>query len=1095
MRNRFIIRAMVVGALVWGTVICYIWLAPSGFQPFTEAELANARVATAVRNGETNFPTPAPILAMNRLHPVRLAIGGLGMVDDEKNGQLGDLVTAELTGARGFELVERESLTKVLQEQNLTLSGLVRAKDAVRIGKLLKVEWFLLGTETRIAGSNCLVARVVDARTGMIRNAGVFTVGTSVQRLGADLAAFLRQERADAADSKMEVYLAIGAFEDLSVNNRQADFPSQLRGYLTAAYRGTNVTLLERESVDVLLREVHLDLAGLMDEADQELPITMQSAMWLVSGQYQSYETTNLQVEVNLEVRRVFGRSWHVLLRGGAGDSIGRQVKAAVDNVMAKNGSAIVLTRFSEARVEMDLGKEMSAFTRFGDVHASDFDLVYVNENLENDPQLAAKQRRNLEEATSAFEAALLLEPTNRLAKMYLAACSRHPLSYHPDDALNYYREIIDDPVQDKWTGLAQRALDATLRWSSPEERLRWFGVAAAQTTNPMAADFYGKLAEAAQKMRTMQSGDTAVAEGLIEQRLFDFLKSCDNYLHGRLGNFGADLGIGDYVKALRLTNAAAAKKLADLFPKMTNQEPALTPYLQAAVLTYELDTNTPLAAEFERTLEDIADHPQHVLKPSQFWYATRWSVYNWCLEKTNYPLGIKLIEAEQRAIGVGQETFRDAGLEFDDQEKIKLAFLYMAAKRWHDALDLAESFNDRPIKPTVAGPWGCAFQPVLTDKLAARCRQELGITLARNARTFEIGKPLMCLCSPSAFTAADDCLWVGIGGQLLNLDFNLKTNFMVHLPIDESVPITALCSTPTEIWVGTRGAGLVEFNKSNRQLRYFTEADGLMMNDLTSLAADRDSLWIGYGGSMGGGLGKLNLTSLRTVSFMPSLEGSATAPSGGPPHNAVGGIVTDPAGDLWMSTAGTVREFHVSRGTWETVSAETCEWITCFGKNSQYFIAGGGTSLIEIGVQDRFDKKAQMNNLHQTNLVVSPSELRCLEQELRTNGNHRYVSSTSTGRLRPRGALAIQDLRNRGWRSVDDSDVLPNPLSTMTLDGNQAWVGGEDVIALVDLTECKVKKYSHVKAASVDHIQVAGGYLWAQLDSHLYRVPLSSLR
>ena len=172
-------------------------------------------------------------------------------------------MTAQLSGAEGFELVERATLTKILNEQSLTLSSLVRAKDAVRIGKLLKVEWFLLGTETRIAGSNCLVARVVDARNGLIRNARVFTEGTSVQPLAADLAAFLRQERSDAASARTEVYLAIGAFEDLSLNNRLAGFPSQLRGYLTAAYRGTNLTLLERESVDALLREVHLDLAGL----------------------------------------------------------------------------------------------------------------------------------------------------------------------------------------------------------------------------------------------------------------------------------------------------------------------------------------------------------------------------------------------------------------------------------------------------------------------------------------------------------------------------------------------------------------------------------------------------------------------------------------------------------------------------------------------------------------------------------------------------------------------------------------------------------------------------------------------------------------
>ena len=66
-------------------------------------------------------------------------------------------------------------------------------------------------------------------------------------------------------------YLAIGGFEDLSLNDRLATFPSQLRSYLTAAYQGGKVTLLERDAVNTLLREVQLDLAGLTDGAYQLL--------------------------------------------------------------------------------------------------------------------------------------------------------------------------------------------------------------------------------------------------------------------------------------------------------------------------------------------------------------------------------------------------------------------------------------------------------------------------------------------------------------------------------------------------------------------------------------------------------------------------------------------------------------------------------------------------------------------------------------------------------------------------------------------------------------------------------------------------------
>ena len=48
--------------------------------------------------------------------------------------------------------------------------------------------------------------------------------------------------------------------------------------------------------------------------------------------------------------------------------------------------------------------------------------LIFVNSNGDLDQQLAAKQKRNVEEAMRAFQTVLLLEPTNREAKMYLAA-------------------------------------------------------------------------------------------------------------------------------------------------------------------------------------------------------------------------------------------------------------------------------------------------------------------------------------------------------------------------------------------------------------------------------------------------------------------------------------------------------------------------------------------------------------------------------------------------------------------------------------------------------------------------------------------------
>ena len=86
--------------------------------PFTVKDQAEF----AAQLGRTNMPTQAVLVPLKMSEPVRLAIGSLGLSDPNQNQQLGDLVTAELTGQPGFNLVERQSLAAILRELNLSLS-------------------------------------------------------------------------------------------------------------------------------------------------------------------------------------------------------------------------------------------------------------------------------------------------------------------------------------------------------------------------------------------------------------------------------------------------------------------------------------------------------------------------------------------------------------------------------------------------------------------------------------------------------------------------------------------------------------------------------------------------------------------------------------------------------------------------------------------------------------------------------------------------------------------------------------------------------------------------------------------------------------
>ena len=1098
MNKRVCIFAILTILVVIGFAALYAWIDHDTTLPvFSDKEVSDKRFHMAVEFGETNLLTQSVMASLSQSQPVRLAIGGLGFKDNGKNQELGDLITTDLTGALGLNLVERQSLDAVLRELNLSLNGFVRAKDAVRAGRLLKADWFLLGTEAEIDGTNCIVVRIVDAPTGIMRDACVISGEKPEVQIAADIASFVRQSRQDAASAKARVYLAIGAFEDLSVNNRQADFPAQIRGYLTSAYRDKKVTLLEREYVETLLREVQLDLAGLTEEGGTNLPPPMQSAFWLVSGQYQSYETTNLQVEVNLDVRRIFGKTRHVTLRDLPDEPLNRQIKSYIDETISQDLGNPFLSRVSEVKAQMMTGRDL--FRSFLPYHFGGVEsLIYVNSSGDLDPQLAAKQKRNVEEAIRAFQTVLLLESTNREAKMYLAACLRDPTVYKLDDARNLYRELIEEPVQDLWSESAHKALLQTFYrgwWGgpTPEEEARWFESASFQTTNLVARDFYQQRAKTAGEEAIVSRGDSPEAGELAEETLFDGIRQYRNDLNNNTVN---DLFcIKDYARTLHADPAATAQKLAELLPKMEAATPEMRPYLLSAVLRFQVETNAPVVAEFQRTLNDCIENPDQVFHAKQFWYLVGWSVYDWCFENTNYPLAVSLMEGKRRAAAVGHA-------EFNEQDKISLAYAYVAVERWKDALDIFESFGNQPVEAHGNGPWGRARRPIYGDKMAAYCRSKLGLSTPVNPLEFKLGKPVLCFCTPSSapstFITDNSGLWIGMGGQLLHLDFELKTNLVVNLPLDADVPITSMCLSSSNVWIGTGGAGLIQYDKASRKCHRITEADGLMMDYLSGLHVAGDSLWIGYSDATGGGLGQLDLNSQKLKSFMPSLKkrvDSSSRAGETPPRGGVDNILTGTDGDIWMHVDRDIRQYHVANDSWGSLPTIGGEWVTCFATDAERLVRGVGIEQIKIEIENKPNPTASTNQMKQTTQVVSYAEMKQLEENFKTNGNHQRIFGTSVGEIKPKGGLEIQSLRDNHWQRFEDPDAIPNPPTTMTLDGNDLWVGGAGFITLVDLKELKVRKFCHIHAPGVDRIQVGGGYVWAQFDWHLYRAALADFQ
>jgi len=82
-----------------------------------------------------------------------------------------EMLTTALAGTDRFTLIERRQLSKVFEEQKLSLTGLIRNDTACRIGKMLGAKAVVLGSLSRTGEEVQVDVRLVDVETSKILGA------------------------------------------------------------------------------------------------------------------------------------------------------------------------------------------------------------------------------------------------------------------------------------------------------------------------------------------------------------------------------------------------------------------------------------------------------------------------------------------------------------------------------------------------------------------------------------------------------------------------------------------------------------------------------------------------------------------------------------------------------------------------------------------------------------------------------------------------------------------------------------------------------------------------------------------------------------
>jgi TolB-like protein len=114
---------------------------------------------------------------------------------------ISDLFRTEMVKVGSFDVVEKASMERVLQEQAFQQTGCTTQECAVKLGKILNVQYLVLGSVGKLFGSYVITIRVVKVETGKIiysdaeQNLSQADVAGAIRTLSARLSEAVKKSK------------------------------------------------------------------------------------------------------------------------------------------------------------------------------------------------------------------------------------------------------------------------------------------------------------------------------------------------------------------------------------------------------------------------------------------------------------------------------------------------------------------------------------------------------------------------------------------------------------------------------------------------------------------------------------------------------------------------------------------------------------------------------------------------------------------------------------------------------------------------------------------------------------------------------------
>lgn len=141
---------------------------------------ATVQANTSVTPNRTPPPPPSRNISVAVIHFKTLN-------NEAQKISLGDLVsetfTSALVNSRGFKIIEREQLDKVVKEMEMTQTGFIETTDAVQIGKMLHADAIITGSVALLNNQIQLNARIIEIESAYVISAETRTATYTLQNV------------------------------------------------------------------------------------------------------------------------------------------------------------------------------------------------------------------------------------------------------------------------------------------------------------------------------------------------------------------------------------------------------------------------------------------------------------------------------------------------------------------------------------------------------------------------------------------------------------------------------------------------------------------------------------------------------------------------------------------------------------------------------------------------------------------------------------------------------------------------------------------------------------------------------------------------